>query len=231
MGKPLISDTAMRSMYATMQQLRAAKRNPEYTRSLSRADRAALQAYPEALPAALLLQLHRRDTLVTEGNNQMAQAGLASYFPDEASAPAQIHCPGSGEECAAVAAGIALKQNSASRTPGSRPVVVALLQSYPLLTGTLSLMSERDLSLLIVVRSDPETRTETNRRIASTKIPILPVDDADAVAVCRVVQESILRARQGWGGTVIHATRLEGAPDALAGMEQRLRARGLDPAL
>jgi hypothetical protein len=227
LGKPLISDAAMRSMFDTMKHLRALKSEPGLLHGLSRADRAEFVAQPEALHAALLLQLHRRDTLVTQGTDTMANAALTAYFPDGAT-PSAVHtCSGSGDECAAVAVGVALRQ---TRGSGNRPVVVALLRSYPALTGVLQMIQDHDLSLLIVTQSEPETKVETQRRLSGTKVQILTVDDSDAVAVCRVVQESILRARNGWGGAVIHAARIAGAPDAIEGMEQRLQRRGLLPA-
>ena len=229
MGKPLISDAAMRSMYATMQQLRIAKRNRTLTEGLSRADRAAMTAQPEALHAALLSQMHRRDTLLTEGEDPLAAAAVAAYFPIEVASLHTVVCPGSGEECAAVAAGMAMKQAETARATGPRAVTVALLREYPPLDGVLALITQKDLPLIVVARSEPLTRADAQRRTLGTKVPTLPVDDADAVAVCRVVQESMLRARNGWGGAVIHATRLIGAPDALAGMEHRLRVRGLLP--
>ena len=227
MGKPLISDAAMRSMYATMQHLRTVKRDKAALEGLSRADRTALAAQPEALHAALLSQMHRRDTLLTEGEDPLAKSAVAAYFPIEVSSLHTVVCPGSGEECAAVAAGMAMQQAETARSTGPRAVTVALLRGYPALDGVLSLITQHDLSLIVVVRAEALPRAEAQKRMLATKVPILPVDDADAVAVCRVVQEAMLRARNGWGGAVIHATRLAGAPDALAGMEHRLRVRGL----
>ncbi len=221
MGKPLISDAAMRGMFETMQQLRATKRE---VRGLSRVTRAALQTESEALPAAMLSQINRRDTLVTEGTQPLFEAARRAWFPDEAASPTLIVCGGEAEECAAVAAGIALKQ---SRAGTQKPVVVAVLRTFPALTGVLQLIEQHTLSLLVIVQGEAESRVESNRRAAATKVPILGVDDSDAVAVCRVMQESMLRARHGWGGAVIHATQLPGAPDGLEGMRQRMERRGL----
>jgi hypothetical protein len=223
MGKPLISDAAMRGMFATMQQLRVTKHE---IRGLSRADKAALQLESEAMPAAVLSQLNRRDMLVTEGTQPLFVTARQAWFNEEGAAPPLVTCSDSSEECAAVAAGIAIKQ---SRTGTQKPVVVAVLRSFPALTGVLKLMEEHTLSLLVIVQGEAESRTDTNRRAAATKVPILGVDDQDAVAVCRVMQESMLRARNGWGGAVIHATQLPGAPDGLEGMRQRMERRGLLP--
>jgi hypothetical protein len=225
MGKPLISDATMRGMYDTMLRLRAAKRE---IRGLSRADKAELQMQPEALAAAVLSQMHRRDTLVTEGAMPLFEAARFSWFPD---ADAGVHaalpliaCEGSAEESAALAAGIAMKPSVATH---NRPVVVAVLRSFPALAGVLKLMEVQGFSLLVIVQGEAESKVDMNRRIASTKVPIMPVDDSDAVAVCRVMQESMLRARNGWGGAVIHAVRMPGAPDGVEGMRERLERRGL----
>ena len=222
MGKPLISDAAMRGMFETMQRLSILKRE---IRGLPRAEKAELQTEPEALPAALLSQIHRRDTLLTEGAQPLLEAARSSWFPDADAAPPLFPCTGSSDECAAVAAGMAMKLPVTSSV--NRPVVVAVLRSFPALAGVLPLIQKHDLALLVVVQGEPESRVDSNRRMASTKVPILPVDDTDAVAICRVMQESMLRARHGWGGAVIHATRLPGAPDGIEGMRQRMQRRGL----
>jgi hypothetical protein len=223
MGKPLISDAAMRGMFATMQQLRVTKQE---VRGLSRAAKAVLQSESEAMPAAVLSQLNRRDTLVMEGKQPLFETARQAWFADESAAPPLVTCSGSSEECAAVAAGIAIKQ---SRGGTQKPVVIAVLRTFPALTGVLKLIEEHTLSLLVIVQGEAESRTDSNHRAAATKVPILGVDDQDAVAVCRVMQESMLRARHGWGGAVIHATQLPGAPDGLEGMRQRMERRGLLP--
>ena len=90
-------------------------------------------------------------------------------------------------------------------------------------------MGERELSLLLVVQAKPETRADAQRRLLGTKVPIMPVDATDAVAVCRVTQECMLRARNGWGGAVIHALRLPSPAEPLAQIESHMQARGILP--
>ena len=227
MGKPLISDAAMRGMHDTMQRMRAAKRNAAVTNALSKAERAAFQAEPESLLAALLSQAHRRDTLLTQGTFPGAEIALDGYFPDSNQRPHLHVCSGTAEECAAVAAGMALKQAESTRPVSARPVVIAVLWEFPALTHVLQLMQERDLSLLLIVQAEPETRADAQRRLLGTKVPIMPVDATDSVAVCRVTQESMLRARNGWGGTVLHALRLPSPADPLKQIESHMRARGI----
>ncbi len=47
----------------------------------------------------------------------------------------------------------------------------------------------------------------------------------DAVACCRVMQESLLRARNRWGCVVLHAVHVPGATDAVVAFEAHLRRR------
>jgi hypothetical protein len=225
LGKPLISDAAMRSMFSTMQHLRTLKRDAQFTRALPGNDRALALAQPESLPAALLQQVHRRDTVVTQGFDPLATATLMAYFAD--GSPKVHNFPGSAEETAAFAAGVARSRSPKEDSIGKNPVVIGILRSFPSMTATLQTMEKHSLALLLVVQAEAEARVDAERRMRSTKVPILPVDATDAVAVCRVTQESMLRARNGWGGAVIHAISMPGSSDPIDGMEQRLRARGL----
>jgi len=69
------------------------------------------------------------------------------------------------------------------------------------------------------------------------QLPTIPVDDSDAVAVYRVVYESIDKARRGAGPTLIQCMRHESLStrghhkderaDPLVYMEQYLRKRNL----
>ncbi len=229
MGKPLISDSSMRGMYETMQRLRALKHDRALLRDLPRDAKAALLETPESLAAAMVSQMHTRDTVLTEGSDPLLEAALSQRFP---SAPPALHvCGGDAEAVAAVAAGYALKQQTASKSTDAKPVVLAMLRTLPALTGAMNMVEKHGLSLLVIAQGDPEGRVETQKRLRSTKVPLLPVDANDAIAICRVMQESMLRARHGWGGVVVHAARLHGAGDPLSAMEQHLRMRGLLPKL
>jgi hypothetical protein len=227
LGKPLISDAAMLGMYATMQRLHDAKRDANITRELNRADRAALADRHEALAAALIWQIKRRDTVLVHGNDPLISLAFSTRFPDRGEAPQFFSLPGTSDDAAAMAAGMALQQKQSAAAEGKHPVVVALLREPSGLHAALALASEYDLSLLLVMEGEAETRVDVHRRLGGSKIPMLPVDDSDAVALCRVFQESMLRARNGWGSVVIYASRLPGSGDPIAAMEQHLHARRL----
>lgn len=235
MGKPLISNAAMRGMYETMHRMRSAKQDPARFSSMPRSERTAVLAEPESLLAALMSQVHRRDTLLTQGASPLLPVAMAVYFQPEAT-PAQHSFHASTEECAAVTAGMALRslrrmraanEASALGQAPPRPVFIALLRDFPPLTGVLKLIEQDDLPVLLVVGGPPESRSDAQRRLQSTSVAIMTVDGADAVAVCRVAQESLLRARNGWGGAVMHATALPGSTDPLLLLKQHLEGRGL----
>lgn len=233
LGKPLISDTVMHGMYAAMQHLVAEKRGPEFAADLPRAARGILQDEPEAVLAALFSQLHRRDTVVIQGANPLAQTAVDAWF-GHTGAPTLHQLQTDAEECAAIATGVALRIRDKTVVPRDaqsehrvQPVVVTLVRGFPPLTSVLRLVQQHDLALLLVVGGEPESRADAQRRLHSTSVPILPVDRSDAVAVCRVLQECLLRARNGWGGAVVHATRLPGSQAPLKLMQQHLEKRGL----
>jgi TPP-dependent pyruvate/acetoin dehydrogenase alpha subunit len=74
-----------------------------------------------------------------------------------------------------------------------------------------------DLPIIFVCQSDPSAQnirphSQTDAKEIEVKgapgfpgIPIIPVDGNDVVAVCRVAQEAIARARRGQGPTLIEA--------------------------
>ena len=217
----------MLGMYGTMQLVRTVKRSADFNAGLPRSERFYLRGQPESLYGAILSQLHRRDTLLVEGADRLLEHAAEAVSSAEARAVCH-RLPGTSVECAAVSAGMALQQQGGMRRQATpRPVVLTLLRDFPAMAGVLQLVQEHDLSVLLVVQGAPETRAGAQRRLLGTKVPVMPVDAADAVALCRVLQECLLRARNGWGGAVIHALRLPDAGDAIALLEAHLRKRRL----
>ena len=200
---------------------------------LSRADRAAMKDEPEAVLAALFSQLHRRDSVVTQGANPLAQTAVDAWFA-HTGGPTLHPLQASAETCAAIAAGMALRIhdkafvfNEAETARRAQPVVVALLRGFPPLVSVLQLIEQHDLAFVLVTSGEPEPRADAQRRQQSMGVPVMPVDRTDGVAVCRVLQECLLRARNGWGGAIIHAAHVPGAQNPLALMRQHLQKRGL----
>ncbi len=222
MGKPLISDAQMLAMHAAMVQLRQA--------ALRRSAAAAQGAWPIALLAATLLQLRSEDFLVTAGELPLAAIPLrgarqSGFQPDLL--PFSVAC--SPEMATAVAVGYALAQSHSTRPGDHAPLALAMVGARTPQAEALQLAGQHLLPLLVVVRDEPGKPRPP--LAVPVNVEVVPVDAEDAVAVCRVVQESMLRARNRWGAVVLRAITLPGSIDPLTALEAHLERRGISPAL
>ena len=211
----------MLAMHAAMIQLRQA--------APRRSAAATAGSWPIALLAATLLQLRSEDLLVTAGDLPLAITALrsaqqSSFHPDLL--PFSLACP--PESAAAVAAGYALAQSHATRPGDHAPLTVVMLHAGMAQADALQIAGKQQLPLLMILRDEPgKPRPPLS---APQHVEVVPVDAEDAVAVCRVVQESTLRARNRWGAVVLRAVTLPGSNDPIAAFEAHLERRGLTPA-
>jgi hypothetical protein len=130
------------------------------------------------------------------------------------------------------------------RASGAGGIVLTLTSSSDPAWPAALEYAHRALLPLIVAVADPTTGAASRNRTALTlpavsklakklKLPVIPVDGEDAVAVYRVMQECLLRARLGEGPAVIWglltpSTLAKKSP--IARMETYLAVRGLLPA-
>ena len=225
MGKPLIGDAQMLAIYETMMRLRALEpaghgRPRHYARTVPT---------PVALLAATLLQLRPWDLLVTEGEATPADEVLlaaqeATFSPEVRAASVAVE-----QGAAAVAVGHALAQLRRTRPGDDAPVTVALLRPMRTVTGefaaALRLAGEHVLPLVVVVQDG--LAAQAPRFESIEHVEVVRIDVNDAVACCRVMQESLLRTRNRWGAVVLHAVALPGSADPVVAFEAHLRRRGL----
>ena len=139
----------------------------------------------------------------------------------------------------AMAAGVALAGKAAKQT-----VAVAYLDASETRadwTDVLATAAKLELPMIFVcqdkARATPATKTLRNtdwKRLGTAAarlgVPVIPVDGQDLIAMYRVAQESIGRARMGLGPTVIWCMRWElgpRRPDPLVEFERYLTARRL----
>ena len=223
MGKPLIGDTQMLAIHSTMLRLRElAPPVPQPGRARITANR------PIALLAATLLQLRPCDILFLDEADSVA-AEVLSLAQESTFAPQHVSVVNAGASAATVAAGHALAQSRSTRPADDAPVTVALLRDDTVLDDVIALAGEHLLPLLLIVQSGSVARSTPLESIPN--VEVVRIDADDAVACCRVMQESLLRTRNRWGSVVLQAVSLPGATDPVLAFEAHLRRRNLSPAL
>jgi TPP-dependent pyruvate/acetoin dehydrogenase alpha subunit len=231
---PLLPHRKLRELHALML----------HTRKLARKQKNSLAR--EALLAATTMQLLPGDLLSARPNDitaaHLAPAGkklaTTATRPTTGTLPPVPNLPARLPLCAAAARGLQAAATGA--------LVLAFTQAATDEPGWLAALEwaqQAHLPLIFVcadpttTRPRPHTRKSTldfasiTRLAARTKLAILTVDGEDAVAVYRVMQESVMRARLGGGPAVIWAimpsatARPTRSTQPIARMEQYLAAR------
>ena len=204
----------------------------------------------EALLAAAAIQLQPGDLLFGEGIDATTEALAPSPKPNPSS---------EGKSAAEPTAGLRLPKASrltlyaaaalGLRIAGSDGVVMALAtagSTEPGWAAALEYAHHARLPLLLVCADATGGRTRggasaltwqaVSKLAKKLRLPVLSVDGDDAVAVYRVAQECVLRARVGDGPAVIWAVltpkgaKFSRSMQPIARMESYLAARGLFPA-
>lgn len=85
----------------------------------------------------------------------------------------------------------------------------------------LSVAAEGEMPLIVVVTSAPKPIdvSAVVTRLGANKIPVIPVDAADAVALYRVAQETLVRARADGGVAIIECIDCNSDPIAILGAQ------------
>jgi TPP-dependent pyruvate/acetoin dehydrogenase alpha subunit len=91
----------------------------------------------------------------------------------------------------------------------------------------LRFIGEHDLPLILVMLPAQRRIENVWMQFKTFAIPGIPVDGNDAVAVYRVAQEAIARARSGGGPTLIECAQLQTEVDGLKQLEKLLHGKGL----
>jgi len=206
------------------------------------------QRLPEAVAAGLVLDLRAADALASPAPSTRFLKGvpLKSLFakkplrgriaktPDhnpDPGFPAQNVLPVIADTDAALlaAAGVALAYKLRA-TDRNGDIVLCFTADAAACIRTARLAEEQRLPILFVYLQNgaKAALTLATRRYG---VPGMPVDRDDAVAVYRVAQEAIARARSGGGPTLIECMRFavpkQRRPNALATLERALARKGL----
>jgi TPP-dependent pyruvate/acetoin dehydrogenase alpha subunit len=208
---PLLPHRKLRELHALMLEIRGLESKSERTQKSTR----------EALLAATAMQLVPGDLLSARPNDltaaQLAPAGkkipsTEKKPPTSATLPPIPSIPARLPLCAAAARGL--------QAAGTDGLVLAFTQHSahePNWLPALEWAQHAQLPLILACTDPtaalprPQTKKPTldfatlSRLASRTKLAVLVVDGEDAVAVYRVMQESVIRARAGGGPAVIWA--------------------------
>ncbi len=219
---PLVPFALMKRMYAGMVESRLleahlAKRRGEGKRSPREGQ--------EACRAAVLLSLEAGDFVVDQAG-RAGSAWLRGDGLDEIVAGrARTLLPGFDDASQYVAG--AISAAAVVKRMKSTHVVVVFVDApvkQRVLRQALTVAATGELSVIFVTFVEAGGKSIA-RAATKVGVPGIPVEAQDAVALCRVAQESVLRARAGGGPALIECVRLHGGkrvPDPIPAMARTL---------
>lgn len=229
---PLIPNARLQQIYAGM--LRAKLLEAKLVPASRKTQRA-----PEAVASALLMDLRAEDTLATSAPSHPFLKGvplkqlLAKDRTRVADSgfPAQHVLP-TANSTAAINTAMDLArayQLSSKGTRNSHVVLVFTTDAVACLRAA-RLAEKQRLPILFAFLQD-DAKAALSIKARRYGIPGMPVDRDDAVAVYRVAQEAIARARSGGGPTLVECMRYvfpqQRNQSAIATMERLLQRKGL----
>jgi len=227
---PLIPNAKLQQVYTAMlrAQMLEAKLKPAARRA------------PEAVAAGLLADLRAEDVLVSTAPSHRFLKGvpLKQLFttkkPNDLDHgfPAQNILPAIADSAAALNTAIGLAFSFKLKSTGDRNsnLVLAFADDAAACIQAVRLAELHRLPILFVSmqKTARATLTLQTRRYG---VPGMPVDRDDALAVYRVAQEGIARARSGGGPTLIECMHYQvpqqRRQSAIATMEKYLTGKGL----
>lgn len=229
---PLVPHALLQRMYAGMQALRAA--TPSAT-----ADSSTSLRGQEACRASSLLSLEPHDLISDLPSSLLAQGRPRSRLARavETLAPETHLLPSPPDALDRLR--LALGAASALQVQAERRLVLAYVEGNSISAAAwkqlLGIAGEASLPIVFVLlpTSFRKTQGTISDRAQSWGVPGMPVDAADAIALYRVLQESVLRARSGDGPALLEcvdwlATGNQSEPaDGLDVLRAQLRTRGL----
>jgi TPP-dependent pyruvate/acetoin dehydrogenase alpha subunit len=228
---PLIPNARLQELYAGM--LRAQMLE---TKLMPAAERT-----PEAVASALLIDLRADDALFSTAPSHRFLKGVplrhlagkkqtSKLDQLDHGFPAQNVLPVIADSAVALnaAMGVAIAYQRNSSNDRNSNVVLAFTSDAAACIHAARIAEEHRLPILFVYlqKGAKASLSLATRRYG---IPGMPVDRDDAVAVYRVAQEGIGRARAGGGPTLVECMRYAAAPrqSALATLERNLKRKGL----
>jgi len=222
--QPLISNQRLQHLYVTLLRTRLLRQ-----RNRLREGPAPLVAR-EAIVTGTVTHLEGGDAVMPVAGDRLAALARGHALRRvlaEAVLPGVLLPASTPETRCAIAVGHALARQ------GTRHVALTFsgpgLTSLDALRPSLAYAARHKLGIVFVMESAAGTDLSSAHNTEPLGLYGIPVDGNDVVAIYRVAQEAILRARRGVGPTLIDCKPwpLDGATDPVRRLEQTLERRGL----
>lgn len=226
--QPLISDKRLRHLYATLLECGALRQHLKTKR------RTASSAAGEAIVTGTVAHLEEDDVLMTTGGDRwsgLARGHSLRKVLSGARLPGILPPAGSAAACFAIATGYALAQ----RHEDGETKRIALAFSGPGVTTLdglaqpLAFAAANKAGVIFVIETAADEDVSGPRHTDKLGLPGIPVDGNDVIAIYRVAQEAVTRARRGGGPTLIDCKPwpLQGKANPVGKLEETLARRGL----
>jgi TPP-dependent pyruvate/acetoin dehydrogenase alpha subunit len=221
---PLISNQRLQQLYVTLLRARLLRqRNPLKEKAVSLVVR-------EAVVTGTVTHLEDGDAVMPVSGDRLAALARGYDLRRIIAAgalPGVLSSTRTAEGRFAIATGYALARQ------GTEHVVLAFsgpgIASLDALRASLAYAAQHKLGIVFVIESAADADLSSARNTEPLGIYGIPVDGNDVVAIYRVAQEAIHRARRGVGPTLIDCKPwpLDGAADPVRRLEQALERRGM----
>jgi TPP-dependent pyruvate/acetoin dehydrogenase alpha subunit len=225
---PLISNDRIRQLYVTLLRARLLRQRNRLAGSAS-----TLLAR-EAIVTGTVTHLEDGDAVMPAAGDRLAALarghGLRRVL---ASAP----LPGVLSSMPTAEARFAIATGYAMARQGTKHIVLAFsgagVTSLDALGPSLAYAAQHKLGIIFVIETAADVDLSSARHTDPLGVCGIPVDGNDVVAIYRVAQEAIQRARRGVGPTLIDCkpwpltSKQDGPADPVRRLEQALERRGL----
>jgi TPP-dependent pyruvate/acetoin dehydrogenase alpha subunit len=221
---PLISNQRLQHLYVTLLRARLLRQRNRLKES------AASLVVREALVTGTVTHLEDGDAVMPVSGDRLAALTRGHSLRRVLAAeplPGVLSSAPTAEARFAIATGYALARQ------GTEHVALAFsgpgLASLDALRASLAYAAQHKLGIVFVIESAADADLSSARNTEPLGLYGIPVDGNDVVAIYRVAQEAIHRARRGVGPTLMDCKPwpLDGAADPVLRLEQALERRGI----
>jgi Dehydrogenase E1 component len=221
---PLISNQRLQHLYVTLLRARLLRQRNRLKES------AASLVVREALVTGTVTHLEDGDAVMPVSGDRLAALTRGHDLRRVLAAeplPGVLSSAPTAEARFAIATGYALARQ------GTEHVALAFsgpgLASLDALRASLAYAAQHKLGIVFVIESAADADLSSARNTEPLGLYGIPVDGNDVVAIYRVAQEAIHRARRGVGPTLMDCKPwpLDGAADPVLRLEQALERRGI----